>query len=110
MVPRAARSTKPLSHRERGWGEGTAESVSYKHLDSAAPSSALRAPSPRRRRELLQGFFEMSEMKPLLIELGTEELPVKALPGLAQAFFDGVIDALRKRGIDFDRTDAKPLY
>ncbi len=52
----------------------------------------------------------MTEMKPLLIELGTEELPVKALPGLAQAFFDGVIDALQKRGIDFDRTDAKPLY
>ena len=25
-------------------------------------------------------------MQPLLIELGTEELPVKALPGLAQAF------------------------
>ena len=52
----------------------------------------------------------MTEMKPLLIELGTEELPVKALPGLAQAFFDGVIDALQKRGIDFDRTGAKPLY
>ena len=52
----------------------------------------------------------MDNMKPLLIELGTEELPVKALPGLAQAFFDGVIDALQKRGIDFDRTDAKPLY
>ncbi|KAF1710198.1 glycine--tRNA ligase subunit beta [Pseudoxanthomonas sacheonensis] len=52
----------------------------------------------------------MAEMKPLLIELGTEELPVKALPGLAQAFFDGVIEALQKRGIDFDRTDAKPLY
>ncbi|MET0756370.1 MAG: glycine--tRNA ligase subunit beta [Pseudoxanthomonas sp.] len=51
-----------------------------------------------------------NEMKPLLIELGTEELPVKALPGLAQAFFDGVVDALQKRGIDFDRTDAKPLY
>ena len=47
---------------------------------------------------------------PLLIELGTEELPVKALPGLAQAFFGGVIDALQKRGIDFDRADAKPLY
>ena len=30
-------------------------------------------------------------MQPLLIELGTEELPVKALPGLAQALFDGVI-------------------
>jgi glycyl-tRNA synthetase beta chain len=52
----------------------------------------------------------MSEQKPLLIELGTEELPVKALPGLAQAFFDGVIDALGKRGIAIERGDAKPLY
>jgi len=52
----------------------------------------------------------MSEMKPLLIELGTEELPVKALPGLAQAFFDGVTDALSKRGIALERGDAKPLY
>ena len=52
----------------------------------------------------------MDDMNPLLIELGTEELPVKALPGLAQAFFDGVIDALQKRGIGFDRGDAKPLY
>ena len=52
----------------------------------------------------------MDNMKPLLIELGTEELPVKALPGLAQAFFDGVIEALQKRGIDFDRSGAKPLY
>ena len=51
----------------------------------------------------------MSEMKPLLIELGVEELPVKALPGLAQAFFDGVIDGLAKRGIGFDREGAKPL-
>lgn len=52
----------------------------------------------------------MSAMKPLLIELGTEELPVKALPELAQAFFDGVIAALEKRGIAVDKTDAKPLY
>ncbi|WP_313255707.1 glycine--tRNA ligase subunit beta [Stenotrophomonas sp.] len=51
----------------------------------------------------------MSEMKPLLIELGVEELPVKALPGLAQAFFDGVIDGLARRGIAFDREGAKPL-
>lgn len=48
-------------------------------------------------------------MQPLLIELGVEELPVKALPGLAQAFFDGVIDGLSKRGIVFERGDAKPL-
>jgi len=52
----------------------------------------------------------MTDMHPLLIELGTEELPVKALPGLAQAFFDGVIAALDKRGVAIDRTDAKPLY
>lgn len=52
----------------------------------------------------------MTDMHPLLIELGTEELPVKALPGLAQAFFDGVIAALDKRGVAVDRGDAKPLY
>nr|WP_256646071.1 glycine--tRNA ligase subunit beta [Thermomonas paludicola] len=49
-------------------------------------------------------------MQPLLIELGTEELPVKALPGLAQAFFDGVLAALDKRGVAVERGDAKPLY
>ncbi len=49
-------------------------------------------------------------MQPLLIELGTEELPVKALPGLAQAFFDGVIAALDKRGVAIERGAAKPLY
>lgn len=52
----------------------------------------------------------MTDMHPLLIELGTEELPVKALPGLAQAFFDGVIAALDKRGVAIEHGDAKPLY
>ncbi len=52
----------------------------------------------------------MIDMQPLLIELGTEELPVKALPGLAQAFYGGVIDALGKRGIAVNRGDARPLY
>ncbi len=52
----------------------------------------------------------MAAMEPLLVELGTEELPVKALPGLAQAFFDNVIDGLVRRGIALDRGDAKPLY
>ncbi|WP_119716783.1 glycine--tRNA ligase subunit beta [Cognatilysobacter tabacisoli] len=51
-----------------------------------------------------------ADMQPLLVELGTEELPVKALPALAQAFFDGVIDGLAQRGIAFDRDGAKPLY
>ena len=49
-------------------------------------------------------------MQPLLIELGTEELPVKALPGLASAFFDGIVAALEKRGVAVERADAKPLY
>jgi glycyl-tRNA synthetase beta chain len=49
-------------------------------------------------------------LAPLLIELGTEELPVKALPGLAQAFFDGVVAALGKRGVAVQAGDAKPLY
>jgi glycyl-tRNA synthetase beta chain len=48
--------------------------------------------------------------EPLLVELGTEELPVKALPGLAQALFDNLVDGLAKRGIAFDRGEAKPLY
>lgn len=52
----------------------------------------------------------MAAMQPLLIELGTEELPVSALPGLAQALFDGVAAGLEKRGIALDRGDAKPLY
>ena len=52
----------------------------------------------------------MTDMQPLLIELGTEELPVKALPGLAQALFDGVLAALDKRGIAVERGSAKPLY
>ncbi|MFX4601123.1 glycine--tRNA ligase subunit beta, partial [Acinetobacter baumannii] len=47
---------------------------------------------------------------PLLIELGTEELPVKALPGLAQALFDGVLAGLEKRGIAFEREEARPLF
>ena len=45
----------------------------------------------------------MSAMQPLLIEIGTEELPVGALPGLAQALFDGVIDGLARRGVAIER-------
>jgi glycyl-tRNA synthetase beta chain len=52
----------------------------------------------------------MNETKSLLIELGTEELPVKALPGLAQAFFNGVLAGLVKRGIAVEHGEARPLY
>jgi glycyl-tRNA synthetase beta chain len=47
---------------------------------------------------------------PLLVEIGTEELPPKALPELAEAFFNGLCDGLEKRGIGFDRVGSRPLY
>ena len=44
----------------------------------------------------------------LLIELGTEELPVKALPELARAFADGIVAGLDKRGVAHG--SARTLY
>ncbi|HEX7112742.1 MAG TPA: glycine--tRNA ligase subunit beta [Mizugakiibacter sp.] len=38
--------------------------------------------------------------KPLLIEIGTEELPIHAIDELAQAFADGVLRGLQSRQID----------
>ena len=40
----------------------------------------------------------------LLIELGTEELPPKALPELAKAFADGIAEGLLKRGLAMGET------
>jgi glycyl-tRNA synthetase beta chain len=47
----------------------------------------------------------VAEHESLLIELGTEELPPKALDDLAAAFLRGVCDGLAKRGVgaDLDR-------
>ena len=47
--------------------------------------------------------------KPLLIELGTEELPPKALDELASAFLRGISDGLSKRGVEAGLDEAK-LY
>jgi len=44
---------------------------------------------------------------PLLIELGTEELPPKALDDLAGAFARGVVEGLEKRGVAADYASAK---
>ena len=56
----------------------------------------------------------MADHLPLLIELGTEELPPKALPELAQAFYDGVLKGLAARRIevraDAGELRAGPLY
>ncbi|MGY6518645.1 MAG: glycine--tRNA ligase subunit beta [Lysobacteraceae bacterium] len=56
----------------------------------------------------------MATMKPLLIEVGTEELPIQALPELARALFEGVVAGLRRRGLEVadevDGLTARPLY
>ncbi|MDZ4348392.1 MAG: glycine--tRNA ligase subunit beta [Xanthomonadaceae bacterium] len=52
----------------------------------------------------------MNNVQSLLIELGTEELPVKALPGLAEAFLDAVKAGLERRQIGFDSQAARALY
>jgi glycyl-tRNA synthetase beta subunit len=48
--------------------------------------------------------------RPLLIELGTEELPVKALPALADAFLLGLRLGLEKRGISLDKANGRVYY
>lgn len=49
----------------------------------------------------------MSAAKSLLIELGTEELPPKALDELSTAFARGICDGLAKRGIEAALDKAK---
>jgi len=49
----------------------------------------------------------MSEAQPLLIEIGCEELPPKALDELTAAFAKGICDGLTKRGIAADVANAQ---
>ncbi|HEX7338765.1 MAG TPA: glycine--tRNA ligase subunit beta, partial [Rhodanobacteraceae bacterium] len=49
----------------------------------------------------------MSDVKPLLVELGTEELPPKALDDLANAFAKGIVDGLVKQGVAADVANAR---
>ncbi|MEP7043389.1 MAG: glycine--tRNA ligase subunit beta [Dokdonella sp.] len=49
----------------------------------------------------------MSDAKSLLIELGTEELPPKALDELAKAFALGVCEGLSKRGVSANVADVR---
>ena len=51
----------------------------------------------------------MSDTANLLIELGTEELPPKALDELSAAFCAGVVAGLKQRGIAFDEASAHAL-
>jgi glycyl-tRNA synthetase beta chain len=52
----------------------------------------------------------MSQVFPLLVEIGTEELPPKALDELALAFRDGVAQGLERRGVAFGREGVHALW
>lgn len=52
----------------------------------------------------------MSQVFPLLVEIGTEELPPKALDELALAFRDGVVQGLERRGVAFGREGVHALW
>src|SRR5690348_17284947 len=64
-------------------------------------SARTRRRKPRRPR--------MAELRSLLIEIGTEELPIHAIDELAQAFARGVCDGLSKRGIAAEAEHARAL-
>ncbi len=56
----------------------------------------------------------MSAFKSLLVELGAEELPARALPALARAFLDGICAGLQARRVAFQGSwtpaEARLLY
>ena len=52
----------------------------------------------------------MTVVLPLLIELGTEELPPKALDELALAFRDGVTAGFEKRGVAFEAGSVRAYW
>ncbi|MBP7417471.1 MAG: glycine--tRNA ligase subunit beta, partial [Xanthomonadales bacterium] len=52
----------------------------------------------------------MTAVLPLLIELGTEELPPKALDELALAFRDGVTAGFEKRGVAFEADSVRAYW
>src|SRR5690606_16474800 len=107
LLQPARRAPRDLGDRAPALHPARAQAVAGRGRSVFRPAREARLPGPEARR---RGGFGMSDMKPLLLELGTEELPVGALPGLARALFEGVVDGLVKRGIAVDRDDARPLY
>src|SRR6185437_9301183 len=60
-------------------------------------------------RKALQGGIEVNGSRSLLVEIGTEELPIHAVDDLAQAFARGICDGLSKRGVAGDYGQARAL-
>jgi glycyl-tRNA synthetase beta chain len=52
----------------------------------------------------------MAESKPLLVEIGCEELPPKSLGPLSEAFAEGLCRGLLERGVSLDRDHAKAYH
>ena len=50
--------------------------------------------------------MSVTSLDDLLIEIGTEELPPKALKKLSTAFTQGVVDGLKKAGFDIDEVES----
>ena len=48
----------------------------------------------------------MSKAADFLVEIGTEELPPKALSKLSQAFTGGIVDGLMKAGFEFGKVES----
>src|SRR5262245_45310584 len=81
---------------------------------SATSCACARWPVPSRRRitrvgrrwasRSLHGRARMAERQTLLVELGTEELPPKALRELEHAFSDGIAQGLRDAALFPGRT------
>src|SRR5947209_20342260 len=86
-TPRDQRDRAPALHPARA------------HVGACGRGKLRRATREIARSE---GGGVISDTKPLLIEIGTEELPPKALDELAAAFARGVCDGLAKRGITAD--------
>ncbi len=110
-APRDRRDRAPALHPARAQaGAGGGRSLPCSASSTRLPGGQGRGQAQGARAGCHHAGGGGMSLQPLLIELGTEELPVKALPGLAQALFDGVIAALDKRGVAVERGDAKPLY
>jgi hypothetical protein len=80
--------------------------VAQRRRSVCCAARKARLPGPEEQE---QGAGRMSAAKSLLIELGTEELPPKALDELGAAFLRGICDGLSKRGIEAPLDQAKLL-
>src|SRR6185312_2468912 len=103
-VQPARRAPRDQRHRTPALHPARAHAVAQRGRGLRGAAREARLPRPE---EAHQGAGRMSVAKSLLIELGTEELPPKALDELSAAFLRGICDGLAKRGIEAALDKAK---